>query len=40
MINGERVTAVIAAAGSGTRMGGNINKVFMPLGGKTVIVRT
>lgn len=40
MINGERVTAVIAAAGSGTRMGGNINKVFMPFGGKTVIERT
>ena len=33
----EKITAVIVAAGSGTRMGGKINKVFMPLGGSTVI---
>ena len=32
-----KITAVIVAAGSGTRMGGKINKVFMPLGDGTVI---
>lgn len=40
MINGKKVTAVIAAAGSGTRMGGSINKVFLMLDGKTVIENT
>ena len=40
MINGERVTAVIAAAGSRTRMGGSTNKVFLMLNGKTVIENT
>lgn len=35
-----KITAVIAAAGSGTRMGGSINKVFMPLGEGTVIGHT
>ena len=32
-----KITAVIVAAGSGTRMGGKINKVFMPLGDSAVI---
>ena len=35
-----KVTAVIVAAGSGTRMGGVMNKVFLPLGDKTVIEHT
>lgn len=34
------ITAIIVAAGSGSRMGGVINKVFLPLGGRTVIDRT
>ena len=33
----EKITAIIVAAGSGTRMGGVINKVFLPLGKRTVI---
>ena len=33
----EKITAIIVAAGSGTRMGGVINKVFLPLGERTVI---
>ena len=37
---GGKITAIIAAAGSGTRMGGKINKVFMPLGEGTVIGHT
>lgn len=35
-----KITAVIVAAGSGTRMGGVINKVFLPLGEKSVIEHT
>ena len=35
-----RITAVIAAAGSGTRMGGKKNKIFMPVLGKPVITYT
>ncbi len=35
-----KITAVIVAAGSGTRMGGVMNKVFLPLGEKTVIEHT
>lgn len=31
------ITAIIVAAGNGTRMGGEINKVFLPLGQRTVI---
>ncbi len=36
----EKITAIIVAAGSGTRMGGVINKVFLPLGERTVIDHT
>lgn len=32
-----KITAIIVAAGSGTRMGGVINKVFMPICGRSVI---
>lgn len=35
-----KITAIIVAAGNGTRMGGVINKVFLPLGEKTVIEHT
>ena len=31
---------VIPAAGSGTRMGGDIPKIILPIGGIPVIVRT
>lgn len=34
------VTAIIAAGGKGTRMGGDRNKIFLELCGKTVISRT
>ena len=35
-----KITAIIVAAGSGTRMGGVKNKVFLELRGKTVIEHT
>lgn len=35
-----KITAIIVAAGNGTRMGGVINKVFLPLGRETVIEHT
>lgn len=35
-----KVTALIVAGGSGSRMGAGKNKVFLPLGGKTVIEKT
>lgn len=35
-----KITAIIVAAGRGTRMGGEINKIFMPLGESTVIAHT
>ena len=35
-----KTTAIIVAAGNGTRMGGVKNKVFLELGGKTVIEHT
>ncbi|HWQ62067.1 MAG TPA: 2-C-methyl-D-erythritol 4-phosphate cytidylyltransferase [Negativicutes bacterium] len=34
------VTAIIAAAGSGRRMGREINKVFLPLAGQAVLARS
>lgn len=34
------VTAIIAAAGSGRRMGREMNKVFLPLAGRPVLART
>lgn len=36
----RKVTAIIVAAGRGSRMGGEINKVLMPLGTKSVIAHT
>ena len=36
----EKVSLIIVAAGSGTRMGGVMNKVFLPLGESTVIDHT
>jgi len=33
----KKITAIIVAAGSGTRMGGAVNKVFMPLLERSVI---
>lgn len=35
-----KITAIIVAAGNGTRMGGVINKVFLPLGEEAVIEHT
>ena len=35
-----KITAIIVAAGNGTRMGGVKNKVFLKLGEKTVIEYT
>lgn len=35
-----RVTALVVAGGSGSRMGRDKNKVFLPLGGRTVIENT
>ncbi len=35
-----KVFVIIPAAGSGTRIGGNIKKQFLPLKGKPIIVRT
>ena len=34
----KRVVAVILGAGQGTRMGHSINKVFLPINGKPIIV--
>ena len=36
----HRVTAIIVAAGSGSRMGGEVTKQFMTLNGKPVIINT
>ena len=33
----KRFSAILAAGGSGTRFGGSINKVYLPLDGQTVI---
>ena len=34
----KRVVAVVLGAGQGTRMGHSINKVFLPINGKPIIV--
>lgn len=34
----EKYTAVVLAAGKGTRMGGNVAKQFLEIGGKPVVV--
>ena len=36
-MNEKRFSAILAAGGSGTRFGGHINKVYLPLDGQTVI---
>lgn len=40
MINGKKVVAIIAAAGSGTRMGLPYNKLFYKISGKTLLEKT
>ena len=37
MYEGQKVTAVIVAAGSGTRMGTDVPKQFLKLGGRTIL---
>ncbi|MGH7870023.1 MAG: IspD/TarI family cytidylyltransferase, partial [Candidatus Dormibacteraceae bacterium] len=34
------VAAVIVAAGRGSRMGGLVNKVLLPLGGRSLLIRS
>ena len=34
----EKYTAVVLAAGKGTRMGGSVAKQFLEIGGKPVVV--
>jgi 2-C-methyl-D-erythritol 4-phosphate cytidylyltransferase len=38
--NPEHATAIIVAAGKGTRMGANIDKLFLEVAGKPVVVHT
>ena len=40
MYNGEKVSVIIAAAGSGTRMGGSISKQYIEVRGIPVLART
>ena len=40
MTSGEKITAVILAGGTGERMGGDIPKQFLSLGGKPVIMHS
>jgi 2-C-methyl-D-erythritol 4-phosphate cytidylyltransferase len=40
MYRGSTVSALVAAAGKGTRMGSGINKQYLSLGGKPVLART
>jgi 2-C-methyl-D-erythritol 4-phosphate cytidylyltransferase len=40
MTGGKRVCAIIPAAGGGTRMGGALSKVLIPIGGVPVLIRT
>ncbi|MBQ9961574.1 MAG: 2-C-methyl-D-erythritol 2,4-cyclodiphosphate synthase [Firmicutes bacterium] len=39
MINGKSVTAIITAAGKGSRMGTSLPKQFLSMGGKTILAR-
>ena len=40
MYEGKRVTALIMAAGSGTRLGGPLPKQFLKIGGRTILERS
>lgn len=40
MFNGKQVTAIIVAAGKGTRMGSEIPKQYMTIAGKTILETT
>lgn len=40
MYEGQKVTAVIVAAGSGTRMGTDVPKQFLKIGGRTILETT
>lgn len=40
MLNSKRICAIILAAGSGKRMGANVNKQFLSLGEKPVLYHT
>ena len=40
MYEGQKVTAVIVAAGSGTRMGSDVPKQFLKIGGRTILETT
>lgn len=35
-----KVSVIIPAAGAGKRFGGKVNKIFLPLGGRAVFIRT
>lgn len=35
-----KVSVIIPAAGAGKRFGGKVNKIFLPLGGRAVLIRT
>ena len=39
MFNGKKVTAIITAAGKGSRMGTSLPKQFLTMGGKTILAR-
>ena len=34
------VTAIFPAAGASKRMGGEVNKIFLELGGEPILIRT
>ena len=40
MYSGKKVAAIVTAAGSGRRMGAKTGKLFLKVGGKTVLERT
>ena len=40
MFKGKKVAVIIAAGGSGSRMGTDIPKQFLPLGGQTILEKT
>ena len=40
MYNNKRVAVILAAAGKGTRMGSEVPKQFLEIGGIPIIVKT